>query len=549
MKISCQACAAKYTIADEKVLGKIVKIRCKKCGETISVNGNEMLDEDEPTAMFAVATHELWTVSFSETDQKTLAVSEMSRDFGLGKITGDTYVWREGMSDWLPLRDVQELREAVMGEGGPSFDLGAELAVEASGFEGGFGQAQDDIPTSAVNNYGADILAAAGARQADPASSTAGAARRVVKRTGGDLFATNYEMSATPSPLTTTTAAELAPITPRGGDVKLTGQRNENSVLFSLGSLTSNPSASPARAVSTAPAKNAQYPVDEASGLIDIRALASAAGATRSGHAKVDDIMSLGGGGAFASSLGAPLLSPMVDYSASAAAPVAAPAANNKSLKIALVALGLTLFGVVGVGGYALTRPVAIVEEKPVVVAPLVAPTLVAPVVAPPVIDPLAAPVAPVIAPRPGAGSGAHQAAHGGAGTAPVAVAPVAPVHPKDPPSLQDAIMGATGGPAKTPKPAAAADNAAAFDRGAASSALNAIAANLASCKKAGDPSGNGRVAVVFGNNGYAKSATVTEGPFAGTRAGGCIAAKFRSAHIPAFGGGDVPVNKSFSVN
>ena len=109
--------------------------------------------------------------------------------------------------------------------------------------------------------------------------------------------------------------------------------------------------------------------------------------------------------------------------------------------------------------------------------------------------------------------------------------------------------MGATGGPAKTPKPAAAADNAAAFDRGAASSALNAIAANLASCKKAGDPSGNGRVAVVFGNNGYAKSATVTEGPFAGTRAGGCIAAKFRSAHIPAFGGGDVPVNKSFSVN
>ena len=41
MKITCQACAAKYTIADEKVLGKVVKIRCKKCGATIVVNGND----------------------------------------------------------------------------------------------------------------------------------------------------------------------------------------------------------------------------------------------------------------------------------------------------------------------------------------------------------------------------------------------------------------------------------------------------------------------------------------------------------------------------
>ena len=41
MKISCQSCAAKYTIADEKVVGKIVKIRCKKCSATIVINGND----------------------------------------------------------------------------------------------------------------------------------------------------------------------------------------------------------------------------------------------------------------------------------------------------------------------------------------------------------------------------------------------------------------------------------------------------------------------------------------------------------------------------
>ncbi len=41
MKISCQSCRRNLAIADEKVLGKIVKIRCKKCGSTIVINGNE----------------------------------------------------------------------------------------------------------------------------------------------------------------------------------------------------------------------------------------------------------------------------------------------------------------------------------------------------------------------------------------------------------------------------------------------------------------------------------------------------------------------------
>ena len=39
MKITCQSCQSKYNVADEKVEGKIVKIRCRKCGATIVVNG------------------------------------------------------------------------------------------------------------------------------------------------------------------------------------------------------------------------------------------------------------------------------------------------------------------------------------------------------------------------------------------------------------------------------------------------------------------------------------------------------------------------------
>ena len=47
MKIACQSCQAKYTIADEKVVGKVVKIRCKKCGSTIVVNGQDDSSREE----------------------------------------------------------------------------------------------------------------------------------------------------------------------------------------------------------------------------------------------------------------------------------------------------------------------------------------------------------------------------------------------------------------------------------------------------------------------------------------------------------------------
>ena len=37
MRFNCQSCAAKYQIADEKVAGKTVRMKCRKCGATIQV--------------------------------------------------------------------------------------------------------------------------------------------------------------------------------------------------------------------------------------------------------------------------------------------------------------------------------------------------------------------------------------------------------------------------------------------------------------------------------------------------------------------------------
>lgn len=39
MRFACQACQAKYAIADERVLNKVVRLKCQKCGADITVRG------------------------------------------------------------------------------------------------------------------------------------------------------------------------------------------------------------------------------------------------------------------------------------------------------------------------------------------------------------------------------------------------------------------------------------------------------------------------------------------------------------------------------
>jgi len=87
------------------------------------------------------------------------------------------------------------------------------------------------------------------------------------------------------------------------------------------------------------------------------------------------------------------------------------------------------------------------------------------------------------------------------------------------------------------------------FDRGAAATALGAIGDSVSSCKKPGGPTGEGHVSVTFSPSGGVMSAVVDQPPFAGTGVGGCIAAKFRAAHVPPFAGGATTIGKRFSIN
>ncbi len=84
-------------------------------------------------------------------------------------------------------------------------------------------------------------------------------------------------------------------------------------------------------------------------------------------------------------------------------------------------------------------------------------------------------------------------------------------------------------------------------NRGAMMAALGTASRAAAGCKRAGGPSGSGRVSVTFEPSGAVSSAAVG-GKFAGTDVGSCVSAAFRRARVPAFTGSSVTLGWSFSI-
>ncbi|MBM4375804.1 MAG: hypothetical protein FJ095_12025 [Deltaproteobacteria bacterium] len=70
-------------------------------------------DEDEATHIFGgndPALDASWQVNISDTETRTMTAVEIGVEFGRGNLDqNDTFVWREGMRDWLPLGNCGDL--------------------------------------------------------------------------------------------------------------------------------------------------------------------------------------------------------------------------------------------------------------------------------------------------------------------------------------------------------------------------------------------------------------------------------------------------------
>ncbi|MFW6051922.1 MAG: GYF domain-containing protein, partial [Myxococcota bacterium] len=121
MKIVCDSCGAKYSIADEKVAGKVFKIRCKKCSSTIVVRGDQVpnFEDDGATRVYDDGSEAIWHVVVDGDQQGPMAPAGIGALLGDGRIDWDAYVWREGFEGWKPAREVPELVEAVTAAGQP----------------------------------------------------------------------------------------------------------------------------------------------------------------------------------------------------------------------------------------------------------------------------------------------------------------------------------------------------------------------------------------------------------------------------------------------
>ena len=337
-----------------------------------------------------------------------------------------------------------------------------------------------------------------------------------------------------------------------GAGGSMTGQRNENSVLFSLSALTAN-----------APKEDAPMAQGDGSGLIDIRALSAGMASANNGPNKADDIMNLGGGGAFSAALAAPVLAPApADMSDLNVGGGGERKKGNAGLIIGMI-VGLAIFGLLVGGGiiYALKAPAAVPTTVATSTAPTdttTAPTATATDTAPTASVGVAG-TGTAKPPNVGTTTGTAKPPTGGTSTAATATTAVVPTATATggtgkcgcaPSDFECAIKCSAGGnTAPTATATAPAGGGAAFDRGAAASTLGAIASSLGSCKKPDGPTGPGKVKVTFQPSGQVSAVEFVEGTYAGTSVGGCILAKFRGAHIPPFGGSAVPANKSFVLN
>lgn len=253
MKIACPTCSANYSIADEKVLGRLAKIRCRKCGTSIVIDGNtsppavyagdaEPSHEPAGAPPAAPAASTMYTVDFGENDQRQLNVTDLVSAYNAGTVTADTYVWTDGFADWTPLGQVEEIVNALhrAASGAPAVD-----------------------ETSAASQS-AEPSSPWGEAAAKPAMPVA---QSPVRRAGPDLFG-GIENAG--SEIATSASTGSSPF--GGGGGIGTGARNESSVLFSLSALTSAASGSKP-SLPSAPTAS----ITEDSGLIDLKALTAAA--------------------------------------------------------------------------------------------------------------------------------------------------------------------------------------------------------------------------------------------------------------------------------
>jgi hypothetical protein len=168
MKFLCSNCKAKYQIADEKVTGRTLRMTCRQCKQEIVIRGEAPARGSQVHAgqihanqahttppsssvagMPAPVPHaaappsplaidfqrqvgggvraslappppllDAWHVAINEVPVGPMRREDVARRIAAGAVTSESLAWREGLDDWLPVRQIPELA-ALLGMQAP----------------------------------------------------------------------------------------------------------------------------------------------------------------------------------------------------------------------------------------------------------------------------------------------------------------------------------------------------------------------------------------------------------------------------------------------
>src|SRR6185295_16883030 len=168
MKFLCPQCKAKYQIPDEKIAGRTLRMKCRRCEHDIIVKGDtdsltaahdeaakaaprpaagaapgrkpeparaargasqsrgsgsgagplpkgsalgadfrKNVGQAEPQRASIPSPLDAWHVAINDVPVGPMRREELARKIAAGAVTGDSLCWREGYDDWRPVRDTE----------------------------------------------------------------------------------------------------------------------------------------------------------------------------------------------------------------------------------------------------------------------------------------------------------------------------------------------------------------------------------------------------------------------------------------------------------
>lgn len=133
MKFVCDKCKTRYSIGEDRVRGKILKIRCKNCSNVITVREGMDAGDDaaapaerrsrpttaapaigignaKPAPPAPPALQQEWYVSIDGVQTGPLSLTEAQKWVGAKPFEADLHCWSEGFDDWLSVDKVSHFR-------------------------------------------------------------------------------------------------------------------------------------------------------------------------------------------------------------------------------------------------------------------------------------------------------------------------------------------------------------------------------------------------------------------------------------------------------